>query len=142
MFRRILLPVDLDATAENARLAKAASEMVTAFGAELHILTVVPTYGTSLVGSFFPEDFERNAQKAGAAQLAALVESAFAPGVKAVPHVAVGSVYDKVLEAANRLDCDVILMGAHRPELRDYLLGPNAARVVRHARQSVVVLRE
>ena len=43
--------------------------------------------------------------------------------------------------AANRLGCDLIVVGAHRPELGDYLLGPNAARIVRHADQSVFVVR-
>ncbi len=35
----------------------------------------------------------------------------------------------------------MIVMASHRPEMSDYLLGPNAARVVRHARRSVSVIR-
>ena len=46
------------------------------------------------------------------------------------------------MKAADKLKCDLIVMASHRPELKDYLLGPNAARVVRHARQSVFVVRE
>jgi nucleotide-binding universal stress UspA family protein len=57
------------------------------------------------------------------------------------PHVLHGRVYDQIIEAANRVGADVIVMGSHRPELKDYLLGPNAARVVRHATQSVFVVR-
>ena len=37
---------------------------------------------------------------------------------------------------------DLIIMASHRPELQDYLLGPNAARVVRHANCSVLVVRD
>lgn len=33
-------------------------------------------------------------------------------------------------------------MAAHRPALKDYLLGPNAARVVRHSNCSVLVVRD
>ncbi len=33
-------------------------------------------------------------------------------------------------------------MGSHRPELSDYLLGPNAGKVVRHAKCLVMVVRE
>jgi nucleotide-binding universal stress UspA family protein len=33
------------------------------------------------------------------------------------------------------------VVGAHRQDLKDYLLGPNAARVVRHADCSVYVVR-
>jgi len=52
-----------------------------------------------------------------------------------------GNVYEEIIEAANQVGADVIVIGSHRPKLRDYLLGPNAARVVRHATQSVVVVR-
>jgi nucleotide-binding universal stress UspA family protein len=47
-----------------------------------------------------------------------------------------------VLATARKLDCDLIVMTSHRPELKDYLLGPNAARVMRHAKQSVFIVRE
>jgi len=33
------------------------------------------------------------------------------------------------------------VLASHRPDLKDYLLGPNAARVVRHADRSVFVVR-
>ncbi|MEP3300223.1 MAG: universal stress protein, partial [Pseudoruegeria sp.] len=36
---------------------------------------------------------------------------------------------------------DLIVIGAHRPDFKDYLLGPNAARVVRHSECSVYVVR-
>jgi nucleotide-binding universal stress UspA family protein len=35
----------------------------------------------------------------------------------------------------------MIVMASHRPEMSDYLLGANAARVVRHAKISVLVVR-
>jgi len=33
-------------------------------------------------------------------------------------------------------------MASHRPQLADYLLGPNAARVLRHSKVTVMVVRE
>jgi nucleotide-binding universal stress UspA family protein len=36
----------------------------------------------------------------------------------------------------------LIIIGSHSPSMQDYLLGPNAARVVRHANCSVLVIRE
>lgn len=55
--------------------------------------------------------------------------------------VANGTVYEEILKAAKETKCDFIVMASHRPELKDYLLGPNAARVVRHAECSVLVIR-
>ena len=49
--------------------------------------------------------------------------------------------YEVILAVAKGIDADLIVMASHRPELKDYLLGPNAARVVRHADQSVLVVR-
>ena len=42
---------------------------------------------------------------------------------------------------AKEIGADLIVMGSHRPELADYLLGANAAKVVRHADCSVMVVR-
>ena len=36
---------------------------------------------------------------------------------------------------------DAIVIASHRPDLSDYLLGSTAARVVRHAQCTVLVLR-
>ncbi len=52
-----------------------------------------------------------------------------------------GSVYEQVLNVAEEIKADQIVMGAHRPGLSDFLLGPNTARVVRHASCSVNVVR-
>ena len=53
-----------------------------------------------------------------------------------------GTVYKEIVEAAKDLDINQIVMGAHRPSLADYLLGPNSARVARHAGCSVTVVRD
>ena len=50
-------------------------------------------------------------------------------------------VYEAILNIARKTGADLIVVAAHRPELKDYLLGPNAARVVRHANCSVLVVR-
>ncbi len=49
---------------------------------------------------------------------------------------------EEILKAAAESDCDLIVVASHRPALKDYLLGPNAARVVRHANCSVLVVRD
>jgi len=52
-----------------------------------------------------------------------------------------GTIYREIVEAAKDLDIDHIVMGAHSPSLADFLLGPNSARVARHAGCSVTVVR-
>ena len=51
------------------------------------------------------------------------------------------SIYAEILGAAEEAQADLVIVGSHRPAMKDYLLGTNAARVVRHARCSVLVAR-
>lgn len=142
MFSNILLPVDLENEAAERRVAEAAAHMALREGAALHVLTVLPDFGMSIVGNFFPDDFEKKARAETAERLRLWAQANLPGEVKAEIHVGEGKIYDQIIRMAERLGCDLIVIGAHRPELRDYLLGPNAARVVRHAPQSVFVVRD
>jgi nucleotide-binding universal stress UspA family protein len=53
-----------------------------------------------------------------------------------------GSIYAEILGIAEEAAADLVVVGSHRPAMKDYLLGTNAARVVRQARCSVLVARE
>lgn len=55
--------------------------------------------------------------------------------------VYVGSISAEILSAAEEAKADLIVMASHRPEMLDYLIGPNAVHVVQHARCSVLVVR-
>ncbi len=140
MPRQILLPIDLS---DPASWQKPLSEALLLLGPEgkLHVVSVLPDLGLPQVGSFFPKTFEKDALKALGRALTDWIEAHVPAGVDVYPHVLHGRIYDEILRAADKLGVDVIVMGAHRPALRDYLLGPNAARVVRHARCSVYVVR-
>jgi len=70
-----------------------------------------------------------------------LLEAELPDGVQTRPIVAQGTVYKIVIDTAEGIGADLIVMASHRPERRDYLLGPNAARVVRHSNKSVLVVR-
>ena len=109
----------------------------------LTLLYVVPPFEMSIVGSFFPDGFEEKAIEKAKERLSALAGAADFSGLpQPTLSVAHGVVYEEVLTAAEKLGVELIIVGAHRPQLRDYLLGPNAARVARHATCSVLVLRD
>ncbi|MXQ09687.1 universal stress protein [Alphaproteobacteria bacterium GH1-50] len=141
MFKSILLPIDLSAPDSWSRAAPTAIKMAHDGGVPLHVVTVIPDFGTSMVGSYFQDGYEKQALHDVGEKLTAWVSENVPSDVDVSPHVMHGRVYDKIIEAADRLGTDVIVMGSHQPELSDYLLGPNAARVVRHAKQSVFVIR-
>jgi len=141
MFKSILLPIDLSSEASWIKALPAAVEMARDKDAELHVVSVLPDFGMSIVESYFKEGYEEEALADFGHKLADWVRKHVPEDVNVHPHVLHGTIYAEILRAAKKLSCDVIVLASHRPELSDYLLGPNAARVVRHASQSVLVVR-
>ena len=142
MLKSILLTVDLNSNDGWQRPTSFAVKMAQTFGAELHVMTVVPDFGMSIVGSYFDKSYEQRVLSDMQAKLDQFVSDNTPSDVSAKSYLAHGSIYDQIMTTADKLSCDGIVIGAHRPELKDYLLGPNAARVVRHAKQSVFVIRD
>lgn len=139
----VLCAIDISDSMDDGRVLAAAQKMADLAGVSLDVVTVVPDYGKSMVGSFFESDHHTtlvDATKVGleAAVAATLGEEAN----KKVRHiVATGTAYEEVLKLAEAAESSLIVIGAHKPDFKDYLLGPNAARVVRHSNCSVYVVR-
>jgi nucleotide-binding universal stress UspA family protein len=141
MFREILLPVDLANPDHQSVAIDKAVTLAKTFGARLHVLAVVPDFGMAMVAGFFPEDYEKQALAAADKQLHELTRRQVPPEVEVQHIVGHGTIYREIIQYADSTGCDLIVMASHRPHLQDYLLGPNASKVVRHARQSVLVIR-
>ncbi len=141
MYKKIFVPVDLNQESSWKLTFPVAVKLARENGAELAVFTVVPDYGMSFVGSFFPPDHSENMLKEAEQNLKDLVRAEIPDDVKALSYVRHGTIYKRIIKASDQLGADLIVLASHRPETKDYLLGPNAARVVRHARQSVFVVR-
>ncbi len=142
MYKNVLLTVDLSDESSWRKALPTSIEYCQAFGATLHLMTVVPDYGMTVVGQFFPEDYATKAVAQAKRELKAFAAKHVPPKLKTERTVAYGTIYEEILDTARKVDADLIVVGSHRPELKDYLLGPNAARVVRHANRSVLVVRD
>ncbi|HSP24997.1 MAG TPA: universal stress protein [Saliniramus sp.] len=141
MYRDILLAVDLNHPAAEQRAVETVVEYARAFKARLHIMTVVPDFGMSMVGDFFPKSYEKKALAAANEKLHVYADEHVPADITRRHIVGHGVIYKEILKYSEVVKADLIVMSAHRPELEDYLLGPNAARVVRHANCSVLVVR-
>ena len=140
MSKNILIPIDLN-TADTTAIKPLGEAINMLDGGVLHIITVIPEFGMAQVSDFFRSGYEKDMLKAFGDKLTEWVNTHVPDDIEVRPHVVHGTVYDEILRAAEKLNVDLIVMAAHRPDLSDYLLGPNAARVVRHAKQSVYVVR-
>lgn len=139
-FKNVLLAVDINDQQNWKRPLQVALEM--AGDTPLHIMTVVPDFGMSIVGGFFPKDFEKDAMGKAQEALHEWTTEHLPKGARAQHILGHGVVYEEILRVAREIKADLIVMGSHRPKAEDFFLGPNAARVVRHAGCSVTVVRD
>ena len=142
MYRNILVPVDLSDKHSWRKALPTAVSLCETFEAKLHLIAVVPEFGLPMVGQFFPEGYEAKLRQQIAKQLRDFVVQQVPPEIEFRRIVAEGKVYQEILNAADAIKADLIVLGAPAPSARTYLLGPNAARSTRHAKCSVMVVRE
>lgn len=141
MAKRILLPVDLSHETSAAAAASVANDLVKGSGASVHVMTVVPAVNP-IVDPYLPSDLQAKTEAHARAGLKEFASRNLAVPAELTVHVGMDSVYHAIIEEAEALNIDLIVMASHRPELGDYLLGSNAAKVVRHANCSVYIVRE
>ncbi|MBP5857574.1 universal stress protein [Marivibrio halodurans] len=142
MYSNILLAIDLGHEDSWAKSLPTAVEYAQKFGSSLHLISVVPDFGMSIVGGYFPEGYEKRALEAAGGKLASFVSDHVPEGVDVHPHIAHGRSYDEILSAAKKLAADLIVIGSHQPGTETYFLGSTASRVVRFATCSVLVVRD
>ncbi|SOH95262.1 Nucleotide-binding universal stress protein, UspA family [Monaibacterium marinum] len=140
----ILAAIDLAHPEHHKLILGRAHSAALAEEKRLAVISVLPDFGMSLVAPWFKEGATESVVKEAGEALHRAVTDALGAEVDATClHILrQGTIYQEILTAAEKHKPSLIVMGAHRPDLRDYLIGPNAARVVRHAQCSVLVLRD
>ena len=141
MTKHILCAVDLTHDTEARALLAEAGRLAKLDGADLSVVTVLPDYGSSFVGSFFKEGTLKEAAEAARVTLHKLADEVL-PGHDTVQCIVeIGTAYTEILDAARKCSADLIVVGAHKPDLAERIIGPNASRIARNADVSVLVLR-
>ena len=149
MATKILVPVDLGDTETSAKVLTEAVEQAERQKAAMTIMTVVPDMITGIdwryairgeTGGSQEYDLKQIVQNA-LDHLNDFIAENVPKGTKAETIARHGTVYEQILDVAEEIGADQIVIGAHRPQLAAYLIGPNTARVVRHAKCSVNVVR-
>jgi nucleotide-binding universal stress UspA family protein len=141
MYENILVAIDLnDETSVHKQLLSAV-ELARKFGAQLHVLTIVREVEAILLAKAVPLGYDLIVTDLEN-RLAALIRRINAEDLHPKILVAQGqSIYAEILGIAEEAEADLVVVGSHRPAMKDYLLGSNASRVMRHARCSVLVAR-
>jgi len=137
----VLCAVDLGQSDKSENVLHEAGKLADLHEAHLSVITVIPDFGMSLVGTFFDKDALKNALQKANDELHSFVKETLPKADDVQQIVALGNVYEEVLKVSNKIEADLIVIGASKPDLVDKLLGPNAARVARHASASVYIVR-
>ena len=111
--------------------------------AEVHFLTVIPSlpFYASLGLAYSAELPAMDDLKRTKSQLEEIIKKFKLLTDRVHVHVEEGSPKDRILELAKKIPAHMIIIASHRPDITTYLLGSNAAAVVRHAECSVLVVR-
>jgi len=140
MYKKILVAVDLSEQDIAQPALAAAIELGNLTNAELRLVHVRHRLPSSPIGALAAdllsdqEDFFKGEMD----KMMALVP--YAKDRLSCANL-IGTVYAEILHEAKQWGADLIVLSAHRPSMATYLLGSNAAKVVRHAECNTLVVR-
>lgn len=135
MYHNILVPVSFDTSRDTSASLKLAQLLATpdAQVTLLHVVEHIPAYAAS----YLPSELMVKTQERLKAELDQMARAL--PNARGV--LIEGHAARSILDWAEENNPDLIIVASHRPEMQDLLLGSTAAKVVRHARCAVHVVR-
>ena len=138
MYDQILYPTDGSTGSETA--AAHVIELASAFDATIHSLYVADTSAAQPETGYV--DIVESFERIGEETATEAVDQAEQAGVEAVGAVRTGLPHRTILDYAEEIEADLIVMGTHgRTGLERYLLGSVTEKVVRTADVPVLTVR-
>ncbi|HEU0146657.1 MAG: universal stress protein [Bradyrhizobium sp.] len=140
MFKSILVPIDLADTDLAKPAIATAATLAQTWQGSVRLLNVMPMTPVMLA-EYVPADFDAQQRDTAEEALSIVARESGIPRDSISYSVRQGGIYHEVLEEAQAIKADLIVMTSHRPAMRTYFLGSNAGHVVRYAKCSVLVVR-
>ena len=136
MYSHILVPVVFDHGDHGAKSLEIAHALTAAGGriTLLHVIEELPSYASA----YLPEGLTTTQREEAVENLRAIARENNATCETVVIQ---GHSSTSILDYGAAHDVDCIVIASHKPGFEDYFLGSTAARVVRHAKCGVHVLR-
>ncbi|MFZ9500403.1 MAG: universal stress protein [Beijerinckiaceae bacterium] len=141
MFKTILAPIDLSDLAVASPAIDAAVRMAEWSGGALRLVNVQQMLPATYM-DYVPADFDAQQREWAEGELRKIALKVALPRERVSWTVRIGGVYPEILAEADEWGADLIIVGSHRPAMSTYLLGSNAKTIVRHAKCSVLVVRD
>ena len=136
MYKNILIPVDMAHAEKAPEMCRAAKELA---GPEAKITLINIVLSIPAAAEFaVPQEFFDAAEAEAREELSQIAVDA---DIEAEFEIRIGHPANDILAIANENSADLIVIASHRPDFKDYFIGSTAARVVRHAQCTVLVMR-
>ena len=138
MYKIILHPTDLSESHYN--IAERAATLAKNMNAKLFLIHVIePPTSLQLAQSLGFAEFDKPRKDDAQSVLKVLGDALDIPEDQQI--VEIGSIKKHILETASKINCDLIAMGSHEPDVVPGFLGSTAHAVVHYATCDVLTIR-
>ena len=142
MFKRILVPIDIDYPRTSKAVYDNAAELASLSGAQIRIVSVMPGFSMPIVASFVTEEIKNEAKNHFKVTLEKFIEEHCQGTTKVSQKVMVGKHYEEILKMADKWGADLIVVyHNHRRKMNEAFSQTCAQKIVKNAECSVLRLR-
>lgn len=140
MFKKILLPLDIDYSGTAAAVYRKAAEIAQCSDAEIKLLGVMPGFSMPIVASFISEDLKKETVERYRSSFESFIREHCPANT---PYsIRTGKNWEEIIKAADKWEADLIVVyHNHRRDINEVFSGSCSARVMEHASCSVLRLR-
>jgi len=140
MFKKILVPVDIDYPNAARAVYQKAAKIAGFMGAEIKLISVMPGFGMPIVASYITEEVRREAYDRFKASLEAFIKENCD---QALPFtIRTGKNWEEIINAADKWGADLIVVYHNRRrEINEVFSRSCSQRVANNAKCSVLRLR-
>ena len=142
MFKKILVPVDIDYPKTARAVFQNAMELASLSNAQVRIVSVMPDFSMPIVASFVTEEVKNGAREKFKLAMDEFVKDNCSGGPGVSHKVLVGKHYEEILKMADKWEADLIVVyHNHRRPINEAFSDNCARKVVKNANCSVLRLR-
>jgi nucleotide-binding universal stress UspA family protein len=140
MFKKILVPIDVDSPKTAATVYQKAAALGKPSGAEIRLVSVMPGFGMPIVASYIPDEVHKETAQRFKDALKAFIKANCDESVSYT--VATGKNWEEIIKAADDWGADLIVVYHNRRrEINEAFSSSCSQRVADKANCSVLRLR-
>ena len=140
MFKKILVPIDVDYPKTAAAVYRKVATIAKLSGAEIRLVSVMPGFGMPIVAAYISDEVRKEATDRFKESLDEFIENNCDEPVSS--RIRTGKNWEEIIKAADKWGADLIVVyHNHRREINEVFSGSCSQRVSDNANCSVLRLR-